>query len=232
MVKAAEEFMRIANEQVAKMCGLAAGSICGYVAPKPDGENEFQTIELGSTDHPMLSMEPNCATGESCQMGPHGPDGSIQCQYCGAEPESPTKAFDTIPLDLGRDWKILKAEKPRKADDDVVKFLAGAIGCVEANSFEKMSLYCDRGELDDDWKDNGSGYGICVGQIANQPVYVNITSAVINGHKIIFYYGQSVLVDNGMILDWMKENMPETAFKNDRLNTVDAMNFHNVLPHG
>ncbi|WP_411839385.1 hypothetical protein [Paracoccus sp. ME4] len=28
----------------------------------------------------------NCATGQTCTMGPHGPGGSIQCQYCGAEP--------------------------------------------------------------------------------------------------------------------------------------------------
>lgn len=28
----------------------------------------------------------NCANGQSCTFGPHGPHRSIQCQYCGALP--------------------------------------------------------------------------------------------------------------------------------------------------
>jgi hypothetical protein len=29
----------------------------------------------------------DCATGRNCEFGPHGPDGMIQCRYCGAEPK-------------------------------------------------------------------------------------------------------------------------------------------------
>jgi hypothetical protein len=187
MVKAAEEFMRTVNEEIARLCCITAGSINGYVTPKPDDENEFQTIVLGSTDHPMLS-------------------------------EAGATVF---------------APKPTpKASDQVIKFFEGAIGCVEANSFERMCIYRNNDKASDSWKDSGEGYGAPVGDVLGKPVYISLNSAVVNGHKVIFYYPTSVMVDHNLILDWMRGNMPETAFKNDRLNTVDAMNFHNVLPRG
>jgi hypothetical protein len=38
----------------------------------------------------QLAMEQSypldCATGRNCEFGPYGPDGMIQCRYCGAEP--------------------------------------------------------------------------------------------------------------------------------------------------
>ncbi|AGH31511.1 hypothetical protein LOKG_00075 [Loktanella phage pCB2051-A] len=187
---------------------------------------------------PNLSeTEPNCATGQSCQMGPHGPGGSIQCQYCGAVPEAATKPFDCLPLDLGPDWTSLKPEdevQPSllEVSDEVKKFLDGAIGCVEANSFERMSLYGDFDKAADDWKDNTSGLGITLGMVAKMPVCISLNSAVVNGHKIIFYSATSVMVDWRMVTDWLKAHMPETAFKDERLNKVDAMNFHNVFPRG
>jgi hypothetical protein len=152
-------------------------------------------------------------------------------------PASSSDAFQTIVLPLHDPEPVSEPEdevQPSllEVSDEVKKFLDGAIGCVEANSFERMSLYGDHDKAGDSWKDNTSGLGITLGMVAKMPVCISLNSAVVNDHKIIFYSATSIMVDWRMVTDWLKTYMPETAFKDERLNKVDAMNFHNVFPRG
>jgi hypothetical protein len=53
----------------------------------------------------------------------------------------------------------------------------------------------------------------------------------VKGHKILFIDATSQLVDWAMIEEWIKSNVPLTAFRsNGYVNKVDAMNFHNIFP--
>lgn len=123
------------------------------------------------------------------------------------------------------------------ADDEIVRFLEGVVGCVEANSFEKHSLWKENHYLADDarhkreWKDNHSGYGITIGCVDDRPVHLSLRIATIDGQKILFYYATSQVVDHKMIREWLEVNLPDTAKGNypGGYNTTDATNFHNVF---
>lgn len=137
---------------------------------------------------------------------------------------------------------IIKANaKPEieklSADDEIVRFLEGVVGCVEANSFEKHSLWKENHYLADDarhkreWKDSNSGYGIIIGYVDERPIHLSLRIATIDGQKILFYYATSQVVDHEMIREWLKVNLPDTA-KGDYpggYNHTDATNFHNVF---
>jgi hypothetical protein len=110
------------------------------------------------------------------------------------------------------------------------KFLEGVVGIVEANSFERMCLW-DKHKDKSTWVQNLSGYGKNVGYITpNRPVFISLTTAIINGHKILFVEPTSVGVDYTMIWEWMKENVPSAVKPSGYLNKTDSMNFHNVFP--
>lgn len=123
------------------------------------------------------------------------------------------------------------------ADDEIARFLEGVVGCVEANSFEKHSLWKENHYLADDarhkreWKDNNSGYGITIGCVDDRPVHLSLRIATIDGQKILFYYATSQVVDHKMIREWLEVNLPDTAKGNypGGYNNTDATNFHNVF---
>jgi hypothetical protein len=118
-------------------------------------------------------------------------------------------------------------------DDYLTEFFEGVVGVVEATSFEKYALWAFNKELREyslPWQDNNSGYGITVGHIGKRPICISVLTAVIDGQKILFYSGMSELVHHPMIRNWMKNNMPKSAFTaGGRLNHSDAVNFHNVF---
>lgn len=130
------------------------------------------------------------------------------------------KALGGLPLD-------------RKPDDQLIKFLDGVVGCVEANSNERSNLWERNSKREDDrkktWEENSSGLGVCVGIIGDFQVYISMTTAVIDGQKILFYDGTSRVVDHEMIRSWLKDCLPKTAFDGDKLNNTDAQNFHCVF---
>lgn len=137
---------------------------------------------------------------------------------------------------------IIKANaKPEvtklSADDEIVSYLEGVIGCVEANSFEQHSLWKDNrdreknGLLHREWNSTGHGLGETIGYVDERPVAISLKTVVIDGQKILLYYATSTVVDHDMIREWLKVNLPETA-KGDYpggYNHTDATNFHNVF---
>lgn len=132
------------------------------------------------------------------------------------------KAIDGLPID-------------RTPDDEMTKFLDGVVGCVEADSFAQMKLWDENDKREGDrkreWSSNLSGLMTCVGILADNQVWLSLSTAVIGGHKILFYHATSSVVDHGMVKSWLKARLPNTAFDGDRLNNTNAMNFHNVFPH-
>lgn len=123
------------------------------------------------------------------------------------------------------------------ADDEIVSYLECVVGCVEANSFEKHCLWKENHYLEDaarhkrEWKDTGHGLGVTIGYVDERPVHLSLSTSVIDGQKILFYYATSTVVDHEMIREWLKVNLPETAKGNypGGYNHTDATNFHSVF---
>lgn len=121
---------------------------------------------------------------------------------------------------------------PAKASSDVIEYLDGVVGIVEANSFENMMLWeRNRTQIEPkSWVSSGGGYLVTMGEISSMPVCVSILSAMIDGQKILFWHATSKVVDHRLIDAWFKENLPKSAFRSDGyVNGTDAMNFHNVF---
>lgn len=114
---------------------------------------------------------------------------------------------------------------------EIREFLDGVVGVVEANSYEHQCLW-ERyhGEYEVAWKTNSSGLGECVGKLADMPVCISLTTAVVGGFKLLFIDATSAVVDYRLIDKWLEDNMPATAHARGHLNKTDAQNFINVFP--
>lgn len=73
---------------------------------------------------PSPSFPDECvASGQSCSYGPHGPDGEMQCQYCGSPPDEPLTDEQIEPL-----FRATRArpQKPGHIRDEWFWFANGA----------------------------------------------------------------------------------------------------------
>lgn len=112
------------------------------------------------------------------------------------------------------------------------KFLDGVMGLVEANSYENMCIYGDvMKHKSYNWTSISEGWFEQVGTLADMPVTVSIFSALINGHKILFWESPSQVVDHRMIEAWFKKHLPATAYRDggEYLNQENSMNAFNVF---
>lgn len=115
-------------------------------------------------------------------------------------------------------------------DKHMTEFLEGVIGVIEANSFEKLCLWQERGSKAA-WKENPAGYSEVIGYLDDMPVCISLFTITVDGHKLLFFDPTSQVVDHRMIDQWLEENLPKSAFKTDGwINKTNAMNFHNVFP--
>jgi hypothetical protein len=127
-----------------------------------------------------------------------------------------------------------------KDDPELVKLMTGVVGTVEADSHAQHSLWADYaidgekygapGRTRYSWEQGRSGLGRQVGSIDGHPVMISLLTNTVNGHKLLFYYGMSRVVDHEMIRDWLKANLPETALRGDGyIENTDATNFCNII---
>lgn len=113
------------------------------------------------------------------------------------------------------------------------EFLSGVVGVCEATSTERHFIWKeyhhDMGRLT--WESGGGGPMVKVGEVAGDPVYISLLVDVIAGHKILWVDVTSQVVDHRLVTKFLEKHLPQSAY-NDRgyINTVDAMNFWNVLP--
>ena len=121
-------------------------------------------------------------------------------------------------------------------DRDVIEYVHGVVGMVDANSFETLSLWQQNQIRDNQrtWEESRNGYLVTVGQMDDRPICLSVSYATIDGHKILFIDACSEVVDYAMIEEWLKKYLPETAwterFGGKYINRTNAMNFHNVFP--
>lgn len=66
----------------------------------------------------------------------------------------------------------------------------------------------------DSWVQVMEGYGPVIGELDNRPICVGITYAILNGKKVMFYEGQSEVVDYKMIEDWRDHYAPNISHCN------------------
>lgn len=115
-------------------------------------------------------------------------------------------------------------------DAEMTKFLNGVTGVVEANSFEALSLWSEyakpRKKI---WIENRTGLLETIGEFGGMPICVSLQTAIIDGQNILFVDPTSAIVDHRMVRKWLENTLPKSAWKGDRLNYENAMNFHNAL---
>lgn len=120
-------------------------------------------------------------------------------------------------------------------NQEMSEFLKGVAGVVEANSYEILCLWREHQERKGTWTQRNDGLGETVGHVDDMPVHISLTTAEIDGQKILFIEATSAMVDHRMVTTWLEENLPTSAFRNgdprQGVNKTDAMNFHIVLPH-
>lgn len=135
--------------------------------------------------------------------------------------------------------KSAMVNSPR--DPELVKFLEGVVGVVEANSYEKMMLWvensrretplCDSGLARMKWESSNHGIGRTIGYLASRPIHLGLIVNVINGHRILFLDVTSTVVDHDLIRDWLLTVLPASAIKeNGYVRYEDAENLYAVLP--
>ena len=112
-------------------------------------------------------------------------------------------------------------------------FLADTHGVVDANSYERLMLWSENQRRDRPltWQENNLGLMEYVGWLDSRPICISLTTAIVDGKKILFVDPTSQLVDHALIDSWLEQNLPKTAFRTfaKYLNRVNAMNFINVF---
>jgi hypothetical protein len=129
-----------------------------------------------------------------------------------------------------------------EADEEMIKFLEGVTGAVDADSYAQHSLweryaeqakkfFDTKGGRRFEWDSSRSGLLTCVGSYDGRECWISLSTVKIDGHKILFYYASGTFVDHDMVEEWLKANLPDTARRSDGyLNKTDATNFHIVWP--
>lgn len=127
------------------------------------------------------------------------------------------------------------------------EFFENVVFLVEATSYEYHSLWADYSteyltlpyapKEDErlrnrrvDWKQESAGWTISLGVIDKRPICVSINYAILNGKRVMFYYGCSQLVDHQIIENWLKHFTSNIKWDNGvRWAHCDAFNFHHCL---
>lgn len=106
---------------------------------------------------------------------------------------------------------------------------------IEATSTEQHYLWCenDRNEYNRKvtWVEVSMGHAIPIGSLDGRPVNVSLSYAVLNGVRVMFYYGVSQVVDHKMIEEWLRYHTENLRYGGGRWSRCDAMNFAHCLQY-
>lgn len=105
--------------------------------------------------------------------------------------------------------------------EEVKAYVAGVEGVVEATSFERGCLW-ERHQKRG-WVSETLGYGVEVGSIGEDPIFISILTARVGGKKILFYEATSLVVDHAQVNLWLHTHLPNGTPR------TDAQNFHTIL---
>ncbi len=117
-----------------------------------------------------------------------------------------------------------------KFNEQHMELFNNVVYVVEATGTERHDLWVRYSNQSDrpmkgptvEWKPISSGRNIQIGTIAKRPICVDISWAMINNRRVLFFEGVSELVDHKMISDWITH-----FFGTDRRTNAD--NFGNCL---
>lgn len=119
-------------------------------------------------------------------------------------------------------------------NEHIKNFMQGSSCIVEATSFEAFTLWDKYTTNGRQMSQYGGGFGITVGYCKDSKdqklsVTISLFKYSLDGKSILFYHPTSKMVDYGLIEDWINENMPVSARREDgTVKTTDCQNFHIV----
>lgn len=133
--------------------------------------------------------------------------------------------------EIARYMKKKPATKMLMRPVELETFLFCVMGAVEATSYEQLCLWQEHHQTAHRaWIENNMGLSVTVGHVGDMPVNISLSTAIVSGHKVLFYDDISQVVDHEMIEEWLKKNLPASAHTPDgRLNKTNAMNFLNIF---
>ncbi len=112
----------------------------------------------------------------------------------------------------------------KREDDEMVKFLYGVVGIIQGASSDDSFHVWETWHDKVDWASNNFGLLETVGTLDGRPICINLSTATIEGFKVLFYYPTSELVDWAMIENWVNLNL-------SGVEKSDASNAHNIIHH-
>jgi hypothetical protein len=95
---------------------------------------------------------------------------------------------------------------------------------VEANGFEALTIWEKYHTRAKTYKQEMRGLMCDVAFVNGQPICVSLNWDVINGKRVLFYYGCSNLVDHKLVDAWVRENALSLG-----AHCENAMNFHIIF---
>lgn len=118
--------------------------------------------------------------------------------------------------------EVLLDDEPRLRD---------VVAAVDANRFEQFMLWQEH-HRECEWVHDSAGYMIQLGTLADMPVCLSISFAVVDKRRIVFHYMCSMVTDGRMEEAWLDANFGEQESGDRRkVHCTDAMNFGNALNH-
>lgn len=127
-----------------------------------------------------------------------------------------------------------------KNSNNYCEYFHDVVFMVQATHWETFCIwekYADQQKHIDSWKDDG-GYLLTVGELASQPVAINVQFVMINGLRVMFYNDSSSVVDWRAIDSWKHEYVPiiqmnQKAIMNSKKHLgnfhCDAQNFWHCI---
>jgi hypothetical protein len=102
--------------------------------------------------------------------------------------------------------------------------LLDTVYLVEADANAMHQLWCEWcWNRDAEWEEDLTGTLPQIGTLADMPVTLHLSWAIIAGQRVGFWYMPSMVTDHRLAQKWIKENLPNVREKSD------ATNFGNIV---
>lgn len=113
-------------------------------------------------------------------------------------------------------------------NDPLIQDLKDVIFVVEATRFEQHALWQSYHPAVN-WGQINSGRGFQIGTLADMPVVIGLTWAIIDGQRVMFVEATSQVVDYRMVEAWLEANCQPMWDQGHRIARCDTTNFHLCL---
>ena len=113
--------------------------------------------------------------------------------------------------------------------DETKEKFKDVVFVIEATDFERFALWqMNNSEVDSyrikSWESESRGWAPTIGYLDDKPVVVSLSYAKLNGHRVVFYYAPSMIVDHEMVRNWIDHHTQHLEFEGRQCHT-NANNF-------